>query len=193
MIFENLTRWNTEDLRKVLDLSLSIANDRGDKIKLRVDTPVVARHYTAKNGFVSAGSDRTSRSAILRLRRPGRVDVEVVDALASVMDGGCGRMPREMIEHLFLAGVALARGGSYQDSYRHFASQSRPLPAELDALQVRVSRTRHRRSPAWLRRQLEAAERELKRIHERWKGEVDIQQGKINAIREKLAAQEEPS
>lgn len=188
MIFENLTSWNTEDLRQVLDLALSVANDRGKKIVLRVDTPIVARHYTARKGLVAATFHRETRSCILRLRRPGRVEVEAVDALASIADGGIGRMPRAMVEYIFLAGVALATGRSYRDGWLQFADRIGPPPPELAHLRVRASRTRHRRAPAWLGRQLEAAEREMARIHDRWKSEVGFQQQKIDAIKKKLAS-----
>jgi len=193
LIFENLTSWNTEDLRRVMDLALSVVNDKGEKVGVRVDTPIVARHYTARSGLVSASFDPNTRSAILRLRRPGRVDLEVVDALASVMDGALGRMPREMVEHVFLGGLALVRGRSYQDGWTSWAAKDKPPPPELDEIQVRASRTRHRRSPAWLRRQLEAAEKEMDRINASWRSEVGLQQRKIDAIRAKLAAQENPS
>ena len=170
MIVENLTRWDTDDLVRLLERAREAAPAHASKSWkpwTGAETVVVVRHYSSTEKLVTGQPDKRANSGALLLRRPGRVDISIVDALASVISddgGGSGRMPPDMLEEVWMAAVAFmltAYAGRYL----------KPRPVLPAGLQIRVARARGKVAPKWVQHKLAQARDELHRRELRWEAD----------------------
>lgn len=171
MIIENLTRWDTDDLVRLLELARGVAPahvSKSRKLWANDETAIVFRHYSSTVALVVAWPHKRTNTGAILLRRPGRCDISVVDALATVLDSndgggsGVGRMPPDMLEEVWLATIGfmlLTYTGAYL----------KPKPVVPAGLQIRVARDRGKAAPRWVERQLEQARIELRLREARWK------------------------
>lgn len=170
MIVENLTRWDTDDLVRLLELARGVAPaylSKRRKLWTDDETRIVFRHYSSVSLLVAARPRKRTNAGSILLRRPGRVEINVVDALATVLDdggSGVGRMPPDMLEEVWLAAIGfmlLTWTGAYL----------KPKPVVPAGLKIRVARTRGKVAPRWAEHQLEEARAELRRREARWKSD----------------------
>lgn len=183
MIVENLTRWDGDDLHCLLTKAVEVARQYAAQpyyaAWVRSTTVVVARHYSSTKATVRIHAEKRRNAATLLIRRPGRVPLGVVDALASVTDGGVGRMPSEMLTEVWCEAVAFAIGA-------WSPRQLNPQPAVPDGLRVRVARTKGTAAPRWLQLQLDAERAELRRLELRWKKDKARLTSRIAQLETKL-------
>ncbi len=169
MIAENLTRWDTDDLVRLLELARGVAPahvSKSLKLWANDETAIVFRHYSSTDHLVAARPHKRTNTGSILLRRPGRCDISVVDALATVLDDddggtGVGRMPPDMLEAVWLEAVAFMLTA-------YSGHHLKPKPVLPAGLQIRVARDRGKAAPRWVERQLEQARTELRLRKARW-------------------------
>lgn len=189
MIVENLTRWDTDDLVRLLDRAREVAPvyaTKHCKPWTNDETIVVVRHYSSTERLIAPKPSRRTNTGALLIRRPGRVDIGVVDALASIADGdggdgahGIRRMPHDMLNKVWATVVGFMIG-SY--SIAHL----KPALVPPGDLQVRVARCRGTAAPKWIEHQLGQARIALQQAEKRWVSERARLAGRVAQLEARL-------
>ena len=175
MIFENTTRWHTDDLRAYLDRALALANHDGQPIRVGIDTVVLAQHGSQVE-LVRALTHPTGTDTMkLNLRTPERSGIDAISSLGAVAEGAVGLMPSAMREQLWGACLDLVRSRAWS-----FGKRNPPLPDDLPG--VRVVK-QNGKSPTAIMRQLTKAEEKRDSAALLLKHAQD----RVNALTKKLA------
>ena len=174
MIFENTTRWNTEDLRAYLERALALINADGMPPMIDCGTVILAKHSSMNTDLVrgSTAGRHTTNTVVLRLVTPERAGVDVITALGSVATGE-GAMPLKMRRELWEAcfNVLRSRAWSFGKTLK--------IPKDLPGVRIMVKRGM---APNALSRQLDDA----KLVRDRAADELAKCDAKVDKLTKKL-------
>lgn len=175
MIFENTSRWHTDDLRAYVDRALALANEAHEQIRLKVDTVVLATHSSMRNDMSRPSLNLMTDMNLVRilLITPERAGVEAISALGAVTGDG-NAMPAKMITQLWESSVKIVRHQLWNSSF------SPAMPADLPGIRIMKACGR---APTAIERRLASEQRKRTRVIEA----LAKHDGKIARLQKKLA------